>query len=70
MLKEQYKESQDKLNKAKTVRENFIKGFISFADRISSSSNHRTSCSKRNKRKRVEELAWYANAGLFLVRVA
>jgi len=49
MLKEQYKESQDKLNKAKTVRENLLKELISFADRISSSSNHKTSYSKRNK---------------------
>ena len=69
MLKEQYKESQDKLSKAKMVRRNLVKGFISFVDRISSSSNHKTSCSKRNKRKRVEELARYVNAGLVSARV-
>ena len=61
MLKEQYKESQDKLNKAKAVRGNLVKGFTSSADRTSSSSNHKTSCSKRNKRKRVEELTRYVD---------
>jgi len=37
MLKEQYKESHDKLNKAKAVCTNLVQGFVSFVDRISSS---------------------------------
>ena len=69
MLKEQYKESQDKLSKAKAVRRNLVKALISFADRISSLSNRKTNCSKRNKRKRVEALVWYVNAGLIPARV-
>jgi len=64
MLKEQYKESQDKLSKAKAVRENSVKGFASFADRMSSSSNHKTSYSKRSKPKRAEELTRYVDGGL------
>ena len=32
MLKEQYRECQDKLNKAKAVRANFARGFVSPAD--------------------------------------
>lgn len=61
MLKEQYKESQDKLSKAKVVRRNLIQGLASFADHTPSSSNHKINCSKRNRRKRVEESAWHVN---------
>ena len=57
MLKDQYKESQDKLNKAKAVRRNSEKRFVSLVDCTSSSSSLKTSCSKRNMQKRVEELA-------------
>lgn len=62
VLKEQYKESQDKLSKAKVVRTNLARGFISLADCDSSSSNLRISFSKRNRRRRAEELARYVNA--------
>jgi hypothetical protein len=63
MLKEQYKESQDKLSKAKAVRTNLDRGFVSLADCASSSSNLKISCSKRNRQRRTEELALYVNAG-------
>lgn len=63
MLKEQYKETQDKLSKAKAVRTNFVLGLISFADCVPSSSNLKISCLKRNRQKRVEEeLARYVKA--------
>jgi len=62
MLKEQYKETQDKLNKAKAVCANLVPRSVPFTERISSSSNPKTSCSKRNTRKGVEELAQYVGA--------
>lgn len=64
MLKEQYKESQDKLSKAKTVRTNLVQRFISLTGCVFSSSNLRISCSKKNRPKRGEEPARYVNAGL------
>ena len=62
MLKEQYKESQDRLSKAKGVRTNLVRAFTSLADCVSSSSNLKISCSKKNRQKRAEELAWCVDA--------
>lgn len=63
MLKEQYKESQDKLSKAKTVWTTLPPEFVFLIDRVSSSSNPRINCSKRNRQKRAEVLARYVTAG-------
>lgn len=40
-----------------------IPEFISLIDRVSSSSNPRTNCSKKNRQKRAEVLARYVAAG-------
>ena len=64
MLKEQYRESQDKLSKAKAVRTNFVRRFISPADLVFSSSNLKISCLKRNKQKKAE-LAPYVDVRFY-----
>ena len=66
VLKEQYKESHDKLSKAKAVCMKLVGGVISSIDCVYSSSNLKIDCSKRNRQKRAEESAWCVDARFYL----